>query len=243
MAEIYVPNAADWINAAEAGREVGMVRRKRRTAQDVGGAMARGDYETAARLSLEGGDLSTGVTLKKFGDEQKLKGRKTEIRKQFATDPEGATAAALEVDEDLYKDLKGLTDEAQKQRYAQFGAILRTIGQQPEDQWDDLIAANRPQLTALQVPEAEINAFISAQPEQRRAMMAAMLARADQFDKFQEQGNKDREFSATQAERKADNTRADRQLSISEQQLALARQREARVAAKGGADDGEWEEF
>lgn len=249
MAEIYVPNAASWINALEAGREVGMTRRKEAATRNIGGAMARGDYTEAARLAYDAGELNSGLTLQKYGDAEKAKGRKKAIRQQYASDPDGAMKAALDEDEELYKDLKDLTDEADKQRYAQFGAILRTIGRQPEDRWDDEIAANRGQLVALKVPEQEIDAFISADQSGRRAMMAAMLARADQFDKYETQGNTDRTFAATEADRATDNARAAEQLKISRGQLAvsqgqlsLSKQREGRISANG-ASDGEWEEF
>lgn len=241
MADIYIPNAANWINALEAGREGAMTRRKQQATADAGRLMTSGDYAGAA-AALMPHDLGAGLQLQKYGEEQKTKARRADIRKKFGEDPDAALGEALEFDDELYKDLREIKDEAQKKQYQQFGAILRTIGRQEPDQWDDLIAANRAQLIAVGAPESEINAFLAAAPEQRQTMMAAMLARADQFDKFMEQGDKDRTHAATQADREADNRRADAQLGISRQQLGVSQgnlaQRRAEHAARLAGEGG-----
>lgn len=259
MAEVYMPDASQWINAFGAGQRMAAGRREEQAERaraearrGIGAAMATGDYKTAAQLAYGAGDVDTGFQLQKRSDEIAAQGRKRDVLKAFQADPDAALNDALDVDPDLYKDLKGIKDDAEKQRYGQYAAVLRVIGREEPDRWDDLVAANRGQLEGLGIKPAEIDGFIQATPEQRVAMMAALLQRADQFDKYQTERHQDRTFDATQAEREADNKRADEQLRISrgslgvsQGQLDLARRREGRVAAKGGSSGagGGWEEF
>lgn len=244
MRELYVPDGSAMIGAFEAGRQARHQReamadeqRRREAARSIGSAMATGDYSTAARLALETGDLGTGLKLQEADQSAKATARKRDILTRSRTDPKAAQDAALEAgDFDLYEDLKGLTDEAEKTRYAQFAAVLRAIGSEEPDRWDDLIVANRGQLESLGIAPTEIDAFVQASPEQRRGMMAVMLQRADQFDKFQTERHQDREFTATQEERARDNRRADQQLAISRQNAGISAanlaQRKAEHAAR-----------
>jgi hypothetical protein len=262
--DIYVPDGSAMIGAFQAGQrqrqyrdEMEEERRAREARRGVGAMMASGDYEGAAAAAFDAGDLSTGLQLRGASEKSKADARRREIRKTFASDPDAAVNAALEEDEDLYKDLRELQDAAQKQRYAQFAAVLRTIGQQEPEQWDDLVAANRGQLEAAGVAGAEIDAFLQASPQQRVGMMALMLQRADQFDKFQTERHQDREFKATQEDRAQDNRRADQQLAISRGNLAVSqgnlsqrRTEHAERKAQGGyapgpgaQGAGRWEEF
>lgn len=250
MRDIYIPDASGAINAFQAGRRMLEGRRAEEAQRQqvearrgVGAAMASGDYATAARLAYDTGDLSTGMQLQARGDDARKAARKREIITQGRTDPAAAQEAALAEGEfDLYDDLKGLTDAAEKQRYAAFGAVLRTIAKEEPDRWDDLIAANRGQLESLNVPAAEIDSFIAASPEQRTGMMALMLQRADMFDKYQTESAAAAKFRADEADRATDNKRADAQLALSRQSVGisggnLAQRRAehaARVAGKGG---------
>lgn len=238
MADIYIPNAANWINALEAGREGAMTRRKQQAQAAAGQRLMTGDYSGAAE-QLMPFDMGTGLKLQEYGEKKQERGRKRETLRRFQEDPDAALAEALEIDPDFYKELKDVADETRLKKAQQWGGVLRSIGLEPEDQWDDLVAANRAQLIALDIPEQEIDAFIQADPQSRRVMMSTMLSRAEMLDKYLAQRNSDREFTATQADRQRDDARADRQLGISEEQLRLSRQREARIAS----GDGEWEEF
>jgi hypothetical protein len=258
MRDVYIPDGSAMLGAFAAGQRMRQQRQeladeqaRREATRGIGAAMASGDYAGAARLAYDTGDLQTGLSLQTRGDQIRKDARKREIITQSKTDPKKAAEDALaEGDFDLYDDLRKVTDDAEKQRYGAFAVVLRSIAQNEPDQWDDLIAANRGQLEGLGVPAQEIDAFIQASPEQRTGMMALMLQRADQFDKFQTEQKDRRDFTATQADRAADNKRADDQLAISRAQLgvaqgnlALSRQREGRMAKGGSSGDGNWEEF
>lgn len=250
MREVYIPDASGVINAFSAGQRMRQQReadaeeqRSREARRGVGAAMATGDYAGAAKLAYDTGDLNTGLQLQQRGDAATAAARKRELIKQSKTDPKAAADAALDAGEfDLYEDLKGLTDAAEKQRYGQFAAVIRSIGQEEPDQWDDLVAANRGQLESLGIPAQEIDGFIRATPEQRTGMMAMLLQRADQFDKFQTERHQDRTHAATEADRAADNKRAEAQLALSRQSVGISAgnlgqrraEHAARLAGKGG---------
>ena len=263
MRDIYIPDAGGVLNAFQAGRRMLDARREeqeqqaqREARRGIGAAMASGDYGEAARLAYDTGDLSTGLQLQTRGEEARKATKKREIITQSKADPKAAAEAALAEGEfDLYEDIRKVTDAAEKQRYAGFAAVIRSIGSREPDEWDDLIAANRGQLESLGIPAAEIDSFIKATPEQRTGMMALMLQRADQFDKFQTERHQDRTFEAQQNDKKADNARADAQLALSRAQLGVSQgnlaQRRAEHAerkAQGGYSPaapgaGRWEEF
>ena len=262
MRDIYIPDASGVINAFSAGQRQLEARRSmaeeqqaKQARRGVGAAMASGNYGEAARLAYDSGDLNVGLQLQTRGDEATKATKKREIITQSQTDPKAAAAAALAEGEfDLYKDLKGITDAAEKQRYASYAAVIRAIGSKEPDQWDDEIASNREQLQGLGIPAQEIDNFIAASPAQRTGMMAILLQRADQFDKFQEEREKDRAFQATEADRARDNARGDAQLAISRQSVGisggnLAQRRAehaARMAGKGGyaapGGGGKWDD-
>lgn len=241
MSDIYIPSMTDAIRAFQSGRDVALDRRHDRATAEAGQLLMTGDYAGAAAV-LAPHDVQAGLKLRQAGTEQEREQRRREIRAKYRTDPKGAMDAALEEDQDLYKDLRDLTDEAEKKRYGEFGAIIRTIGAQEPDRWDDLVAANRPRLVQLGIPEAEIDGFLAADDSGRRVMMASMLGRVDQFDAFQKERQEARKFEADEAARLSDDKRADAQLEVSRGQLGVSRanlgQRQAehaaRVAGKGG---------
>lgn len=250
MRDIYIPDAGGVINAFQAGqrqlearRTMMEEQRAKAARRGVGAAMATGDYGEAARLAFDSGDLNTGLQLQTRGDEARKATKKREIIAQSRTDPKAAADAALAEGEfDLYEDLKGITDAAEKQRYGAYAAVIRAIGSKEPDQWDDEIAANREQLQGLGIPAQEIDNFIAASPAQRTGMMAILLQRADQFDKFQAEQAAAAKFRADEADRAIDNKRADAQLSVSRANSGisaanLAQRRAehaARLAGKGG---------
>lgn len=248
MAEMYLPNAANWIDAFNAGQDVSMTRKKRDATTQAAGFMAKGDYAGAAQAILPY-DPSAGLALTKEAEAQKAKTRKTEIRKAYQDDPQAGLSQALEYDDDLYKDLKGIDDAATLKKAKEWGGMLRGVASLPEDQWDDEILANRGRLEALGIPAQEIDGFISAPPQTRRVMMSAMLSRADMLDSYY----KDQDSAADNARADAAQTETERQHRVSErqgdariglsrQQLGVAQaglglrreQHEARLKGQGG---------
>lgn len=241
MAELYIPNAANWINAFEAGQDARMVRQKRDAAAAIGGAMASGDYKRAAELAYGAGEFGTGLKLQERQEAAQDKARRTEVLKQATTDPEGAATAALEIDPDFYTELKGIADKAKLEKAKKFGGILRSIGNEPEDAWDDLIAANRGSIEALDIPPQEIDAFIQAQPEQRRVMMRTMLARADMLDaylgdldKAADNKRADAQFEETKRGNRVSEQQRGAQIGIAQGNLAQRRAEHAERKKQGG---------
>lgn len=246
---MYVPDGSAMLNAFVTGQRQLEQRQaleeesaQREARRGVGAAMAAGNYDEAARLAYEGGDLGTGYQLQQRGQEAALQGRKRAALKQFETDPDAALTSALEIDPDFYSELRKIGDERKLAKAKQWGGILRAIAAEPEEMWDDHIGANRAQLEALDIPAAEIDGFIRARPEDRRVLMSTMLSRADMLDKYLDQRDKDRTFQATQADREADNKRADAQLGIARANLGVSQgnlaqrraEHAARMAGKGG---------
>ncbi|HEY9219548.1 MAG TPA: lytic transglycosylase domain-containing protein [Phenylobacterium sp.] len=186
MVQVYVPNVADAINAFEAGQQGAMERRKRQAAADISGAMARGDYAAAAQAAYGAGDYGVGSQISKLGREFQAEARRKGYGEKVASgDFKGAQNDALAGgDLDYYAALGKIADDKKLEKAKAFGGILRAVGQEPEDRWDDLIQANRAQLEALDIPASEIDFFVNAAPDQRRVLMATMLSRADMLDGY-----------------------------------------------------------
>lgn len=240
----YVPNAADWIGALEAGQKARMVRQQDEARQMIGGAMARGDYQAAAQAAFGAGEYQAGSQIEKIGAERAAAERRAGYGAKLKEgDVSGAAQDALAGgDLDYYKELDSIADAQKLEKAKAFGGILRAIGSEPEDVWDDLIAANRAKLQALDIPAQEIDFFIQASPEQRRVLMAQMLSRADMLDSYLKQRFDERKFTADQEARLRDDKRADAQLAISRGRLGVdqgnlaqrRREHEARERGVGG---------
>lgn len=237
MTEIYIPRMTDAINAFEAGRQGSLDRQKAQAAQMIGGAMARGDYRAAADAAYGSGDYQIGSQIERVGDErQSRERRKAYGAKVAAGDLTGAAKDALGDGElEYYSQVEKIQDAQKLQKAKQFGGILRSIASEPEDAWDDRIAENRQALEALDIPPQEIDFFIQASPDQRRVLMSTMLSRADMLDSYLDDRREDKKFASQEADRKADNARADRQVGIAAGHLQQRRaEHEARKEGKGG---------
>lgn len=242
MDRIYIPSMTEAIGAYEAGQDRRQQRDEVEGLRQMGGLMASGDYAGAARSAYARGDLDRGLKVQQVGTAQREAERRARLGVRAATDPGGAAQEALASgDLEFYKELDGIADAQKLQKAQAFGGILRGIATEPEDMWDDLIAANRAQLEALDIPPSEIDFFINAPPEQRRVLMASMQQRADMLDGYLKDRFEQTKFQAQERDRAADNARADQQLQISRGSLGVSqanlaqRQREhAARQAQGG---------
>lgn len=187
MVQVYVPKATDWIGAFEAGQQGAMTRRKEEGARQIGGLMASGDYKGASAAAFGTGEYATGAQLEKIGSDRDATTRRQTYATKLSTGgraDEIAKEALAAGDLDFYKELDGIADKQKLDKAKAFGGILRAIGSEPEDAWDDLILANRGQLEALDISPAEIDFFAQSDPAQRRVLMSTMLSRADMLDKY-----------------------------------------------------------
>lgn len=187
MVQVYVPNSMDAISAFEAGQQGAMTRRKDQASRQIGGLMASGDYKGASAAAFGTGDYATGAQLEKIGSDRETSGRRLDLTRRLSSGgkaDEIAQEALAGGDLDFYKELDGIADKQKLEKAKAFGGILRAIGSEPEDAWDDLILANRGQLEALDISPAEIDFFAQSDPGQRRVLMSTMLSRADMLDKY-----------------------------------------------------------
>lgn len=187
MREVYVPKASDWIGAFEAGQQGAMTRRKEEGARQIGGLMASGDYKGASAAAFGTGEYATGAQLEKIGLDRAATTRRQGYATKLSSGGKAADIAQEALaggDLDFYKELDGIADKQKLEKIKAWGGILRSIGSEPEDAWDDLILANRGQLEALDISPAEIDFFAQSDPAQRRVLMSTMLSRADMLDKY-----------------------------------------------------------
>jgi hypothetical protein len=220
--------------------------------RDVGGAMARGDYEGAARAAYGFGELSVGQELMKEKRRQDELARRAALGQQAAGgDLTGATNAALEAGDfeaaaeiaKWAKDKSAQEKEAAAQRADQVAALAYAVRNTPPEQRAAAVQQLLPQLQALGFQPQQLDAF-DWSDQSLDAVIAQSLGVKEVL---------------MQQDREADNARDERRLSlegervniargqlgVSQGNLALSRQRERRVAAGGGSSGGGggWEEF
>lgn len=243
MAELIIPSMTGAIEAYRLGREDRKARERDEAGRRIGGLMASGDYAGAASAAYGVGDFGTGAKLDEIGRARGETERRARLGQMAVEDPNAARDEALRSgDFELYKEFDSITQASQARAAQQAYAIIRTVADEPEDMWDDLVAANRARLEGLNVPAQEIDAFLQAAPEQRRLMMGVMMQRADKYDAWVKDRFEREKFEAQERDRAADNARADQQVQISRGQLGVSQanlaqrraEHSARVKGQGG---------
>jgi hypothetical protein len=137
MADPIYPDAAEWINALEAGQRAGMTDRKNVAVRQAGGFMAAGDYQGAAKSLYGAGDFQDGSAIAAAGYAQtnqndKLTRQKAVQEKLAAGDIAGAWQAAG-TDPELQKGLEGVTAHAKETTGLLASALQALKG--PDGQW------------------------------------------------------------------------------------------------------------
>jgi hypothetical protein len=170
MVELYVPQASDWINAYQGGKQARMTSDKNAATQRAGGLMASGDYAGAAAAVLPY-DMATGVQIQKYGAEQEGLERRKGYGQQFA-EGKGADAAKAAYSagdwDEGFKISKAL-DAASEQQRAQVkanaervAAIVAPLGDLPENDIAGrkaYIAQRKADLVAAGYSEQQVDGF------------------------------------------------------------------------------------
>lgn len=182
MAELYLPDARDWIASYDAGHQTAMAGQKEAATRQAGGLMASGDYAGAAKALYTSGDLQNGSAVAQAGQQQasyadKLTRQKSVQAKLAAGDISGAYAAAG-TDADLLGGLDKVADHAKETTATLAGALqgLKTPDGQwlPPDQARAKFAAMKPTLLARGLDPQQINGF-DPTPENLSAIQGQVL--------------------------------------------------------------------
>lgn len=246
----------------------------------VGGALSNGDYQGAARAAFALGDLETGGALQRYSQQQEQLARRSAVGGQLAEAiraPGSARAPALREaqaeayeggDLDLGGDIDGMISRLDEQERAAAARRMTTLADaadgllalqqggtaDPTALREALVSSYGPQLTAAGFTPEQMST-VDLSRENLMRLRDAGLDLADRLTARRQQA----EAESQNADRQADNTRADAELGLRREQfgetvrhnragegvaagnLALARQRESRAASgrgSGPAGDG-----
>lgn len=242
MAEIYIPRMTDAINAFEAGRQGALERQKQQAAQMIGGAMARGDYRSAAEAAFGAGDYATGLKIEEVGRERQARDRRANYGQQYAAGrgkeavAEAYGAGDFEIGGELQQAINAASKaekEFMQQKAERIAAIVAPLGDIPETDMvrrKAYIAEHRADLLAAGYTDEQLASF-----EPTNANLAPIYSQALGLKDYLSNQREDAKFAAQEADRRADNERADKQLGVSQGNLAQRRvEHAARMAGKGG---------
>lgn len=170
MVELYVPQASDWINAYQGGKQARMTSDKNAATQRAGGLMASGDYAGAAAAVLPH-DMGAGVKIQEYGAQQAAQERRKGYGQQFAEGKgaEAAKAAYSAGDWDEGGQISKALDAASEQQRAQVranaervAAIVAPLGDLPENDIAGrkaYIAQRKADLVAAGYSEQQVDGF------------------------------------------------------------------------------------
>lgn len=171
MAELYLPDASNWIGAFEAGGKARMTRDRQAAQRTAGGLMTSGDYRGAA-AAVAPYDLETGAALTNMGakaDEQKR--RQSYAQTVAAGQGDEAIKAATAggdfiIAKELAEAIDG-ADERQKKKLhdnaTRVAEIVAPLGDIPESDMAGrkaYIAQHRADLVGAGYSEEQVDGFV-----------------------------------------------------------------------------------
>lgn len=190
MAELYLPQATDWIGALEAGQKAGMTDRKLAAASSAARLMTGGDYQGAAGALYGAGDFQSGSAVANAGyqqTEQKLKlQRQQGVQGALAKGDFTSAYAAAGSDKDMLEGLDKVWAHAKDTTNILAAGLQALKG--PDGQWLQPDEARLklqeigPSLIARGLDPKMINGF-DPTPANLEAVQSQALGLKDQLDR------------------------------------------------------------
>ena len=167
MGQMILPDASQWINAFEVGKQRREADQQNRARQTYGQSLMTGDWKGAAS-AVAGYDPQLAVSTLKYGEGVDTEARRKGYGSTFATDPQGAVRAAqgagdFEIAADLQEAI-GKADEAKvaqaRRTASRVAEIVAPIGEMADmGQRKAYIQTHRDELIGAGYTPEQIDAF------------------------------------------------------------------------------------